>query len=148
MPGESQGLQLPYLPANQACYDRVREIAPSLWSALSGELSARAGSAAPIEERVRDLLEAEERLWEDYKARGEGARGAVALGNSWQCAVEDLIGAIVETAVEEIADGAGSTDERRERLQALLDQLRTARPESFAVASVGMDLRAAIAGLG
>ena len=148
MVGESQGLQLPYIPAQQACYDRVREVAPSLWSALEGELLERAASAAPIEERVRDLLEAEDRLWEAFTAGEGGARAAVALGSSWQCSVEDLIGAIVETAAEEIAGGDGSAGERRERLQALFDLLRTARPESFSVATVGMDLRVAIAGLG
>lgn len=148
MVGESQGLQLPYLPAHQACYDRVREVAPSLWSALEGELVERAASAAPIEERVRDLLEAEDRLWEQFTAAEGGARAAVALGTSWQCSVEDLVGAIVETAAAEIAGGDGPAGERRERLQALLDQLRTARPESFSVASVGMDLRVAIAELG
>jgi hypothetical protein len=148
MVGESQGLQLPYIPAQQACYDRVREVAPSLWSALEGELLERAASAAPIEERVRDLLEAEDRLWDEFTAGEGGARAAVALGKSWQCSVEDLIGAIVETAAAEIAGGDGPADERRERLQALFDTLRAARPESFSVASVGLDLRAAIAELG
>jgi hypothetical protein len=144
---ESQGLQLPYIPAHQACYDRVREVAPSLWAALEGELRERAASAAPIEERVRDLLEAEDRLWAAFTAGEGGARAAVALGSSWQCSVEDLIGAIVETAAAEIAAGDGPADERRERLQALFDLLRAARPESFSVATVGMDLRMAIAEL-
>ncbi len=148
MVGEPQGLQLPYIPAHQACYDRVREVAPSLWSALEGELLERAASAAPIEERVRGLLEAEDRLWDAFTAGEGGARAAVALGTSWQCSVEDRIGAIVETAAAEIAGGDGSTGERRERLQALFDLLRTARPESFSVATVGMDLRVAIAELG
>jgi hypothetical protein len=147
MVGESQGLRLPYLPAQQACYDRVREVAPSLWSALEGELAERAASAAPIEARVRDLLEAEDRLWAEFTAGEGGARGAVALGRSWHCSVEDLIGAIVETAAAEIAGGDGPADERRERLQGLFDMLRAARPESFSVATVGMDLRAAIAEL-
>ena len=147
MLGEEQGLQLPYIPAHQACYDRVREVAPALWSALAGELVERAASAAPIERRVQDLLEAEERHWDAFKAGEGGERAAVALGRSWQCSVEDLVGAIVETAAAEIAGGVGPAEERRERLQALFDLLRGARPESFSVATAGMDLRVAIAEL-
>lgn len=143
MIGEAHGLELPYMPAHQACYDAVREAAPMLWTALEDELVPLAASAAPVEERVRGLLEAEDRLWEELTERDR--RATVVLGKSWHCAAEDLIAAVVETAATEIAEGDGPAEERRARLERLLHLLRDARPDSFSLASAGMDVRAAIA---
>jgi hypothetical protein len=49
--------------------------------------------------------------------------------------------------VEQLRLDMPGVDERRARLEALLDLLREARPDSFSVASAGMDIRAAIAEL-
>jgi hypothetical protein len=130
-------LEIPTAPAAAACFEAVRERAPSLSAALDERLLPLASDGErPADERVRELRRIGQEEWAAFveqDAEGE----AMALGKSWPCCVEDVVAA---TAIM-VAEGGAD----RALLERLLAALQEAPPGTLSTARASMRLRGALA---
>jgi hypothetical protein len=140
-------MELPTSRANESCYEQVRTVTPELWEAFQGRLVPVAEGDGEPEERLRELMRLEQELWDAFQADDTSGR-ARALGRSWPCAVEDLLGAVVREAIPAIAHSDDPLDRRRERLEGLRALLQEGRAPSLTANMVGLDVRRAIDELG
>jgi hypothetical protein len=133
-------MDLPASQANAGCYERLREVAPELWAAFQQRLvPVAAGGGDPVE-RIRELMRLEQEVGDALI----DDRRQVALGRSWPCCVEDLIGATATAAIPEIAGADEPAERRRERLEALRAVVKDERPPSFGMAAIGFEIQAAL----
>ena len=137
-------MDLPAIPANEACYELLRTTAPSLWEEFQRRLLPVADGDSEPEERVREIARLEGELWSEFLAHDTDHRSR-ELGRSWPCCVEDLTAAVVTAAIPAIAASDEPLERRRERLEAL--RALVAGP-SLTGATVGFDLQRAIHELG
>jgi hypothetical protein len=133
-------MELPASQANAGCYDRLREVAPELWEAFEQRLVPVAEGGGDPAERIRELMRLEQEVWEGF---GDDRR-RVALGRSWPCCVEDLIGATATAAIPQIAGADEPAERKRERLEALRAVVKDERPPSFGTAAIGFEIQAAL----